>query len=40
MKVPVPVKGAVPPEVETVIVVVPALQEIVPALADATNTSG
>ena len=40
MKVPVPVKGAVPPMEETVIVVVPPLQAIVPALAEATKAAG
>ena len=40
MKVPVPVKGAVPPVAETVIEVVPPLQAIVPALAEATKGAG
>ena len=40
MKVPVPVKGAVPPIAEIVIVVVPPLQVIVPALAEATRAAG
>ena len=40
MKVPVPVKGVVPPFAETVIEVLPPLQAIVPALAVAVNTAG
>ena len=40
MKVPVPVNGSVPPVAETVIVVVPPLQVIVPALAEATSAVG
>ena len=40
MKVPVPDKGAVPPFAETVIVVVPPLQAIVPELAEATKVVG
>ena len=40
VNVPVPKYGAVPPEAVTVTVVVPPLQDIVPALDEATNTAG
>ena len=40
MNVPVPKYGAVPPEAVTVTVVVPPLQDIVPALDEATNSVG
>ena len=40
MNVPVPEYGAVPPVAETVTEVVPPLQVIVPADAEATNAAG
>ena len=40
MNVPAPVYGAVPPAADTVTVVVPPLQDIVPALDEATNCVG
>ena len=40
MNVPVPIKGAVPPLADIVIVVVPPLQAIVPTLAEATDVAG
>ena len=40
VNVPVPVYGCVPPVALTVMVVLPPLQAIVPAVDDATNISG
>jgi hypothetical protein len=40
VNVPVPEYGAVPPVAETVTVVVPPLQRIVPEEAEATNCAG
>src|SRR5947207_57898 len=40
VKLPVPVKGVVPPEALTVTVVLPPLQAIVPDVDDATSSEG